>query len=305
MRVAVMAAGAVGGYFGARLAAAGHDVAFIARGVHLAAIREQGLKIDSVLGDLHLRKANATSDPAAVGPVDIVLFAVKLWDTEIAAEAARPLVGPTTRVITLQNGIDSVERLMPILGMDQVVGGAAYIASVVPAPGTVRHTSQFARLHCGRLDRADDSKLAAFVDAGKGAGIDIALVPDINRERWEKFVFLVALSGITAATRKPLGAVFADTDTRSLFVDLMREVVAVGRAKGIPLAPEFIDDRIKFAEAAPYGFKASMLHDLEAGRRLELDWLAGKVVALGREMSVPTPANDAVFKILKLWRMGG
>jgi 2-dehydropantoate 2-reductase len=304
MRIAVMAAGAVGGYFGARLAAAGHDVTFIARGAHLAAIREHGLKIESVLGDLHLKEAQATSDPAGVGAVDIVLFAVKLWDTEIAAEAARPLVGPATRVITLQNGVDSVERMAPIIGNDRVVGGTAHIATVVPVPGTIRHTSPFARMRCGRIDGRDDAQLSAFADAAHGAGIDITVSSKINLDRWQKFVFLVGLSGITAATRKPLGAVLADEDTRAWFVDLMREVVAVGRAKGVALAPEFLEDQIKFAHTAPYDFKASMLHDLEAGRRLELDWLAGKVVSLGRELDVPTPANEAVYKMLKLSRMG-
>jgi 2-dehydropantoate 2-reductase len=305
MRIAVMAAGAVGGYFGARLAAAGHEVAFIARGAHLAAIREHGLKIESVRGDLHLRDVQATADPADVGAVDIVLFAVKLWDTEIAAEAARPLVGPATRVITLQNGIDSVERAAPILGDDHVVGGTAYIATVVAAPGVIRHTSQFAGMRCGRIDGRDDSQLAAFADAARAAGIDVTVSSKINLDRWQKFVFLVGLSSVTAATRKPLGPVLADDETRSWLADLMREVMAVGQAKGVTFAPGFLEEQIKFAHTTPYDFKASMLHDLEAGRRLELDWLAGKVTKLGRELGVPTPANEAVYKMLKLSRMGG
>jgi 2-dehydropantoate 2-reductase len=305
MRIAVMAAGAVGGYFGGRLAAAGHEVAFIARGAHLAAIREHGLKIESVRGDLHLKDVQATSDPASVGAVDIVLFAVKLWDTEIAAEAARPLLGPATRVITLQNGVDSVERVAPILGDDHVVGGTAYIATVVAAPGVIRHTSQFAGMRCGRIDGRDDSQLAAFADAAGAAGIDITVSSKINLDRWQKFVFLVGLSSVTAATRKPLGPVLADDETRSWLVDLMREVIAVGHAKGVTFAPGFLEEQIKFAHTTPYDFKASMLHDLEAGRRLELDWLAGKVTKLGRELGVPTPANEAVYKMLKLSRMGG
>jgi 2-dehydropantoate 2-reductase len=305
MRIAVMAAGAVGGYFGARLAAAGHEVAFIARGAHLAAIRAHGLKIESVLGDLHLTDIRATDDPAAVGVVDIVLFAVKLWDTETAAQAARPLVGPSTRLITLQNGIDSVERIAPILGKDAVVGGTAHIATVIAAPGVIRHTSAFARLRCGRIDGRPDGQLTKFAEVAQQAGIDIKVSEGIELDRWEKFVFLVALSGATAATRQPLGPIRADPDTRALFTDLMREVIAVGRAQGVPLASEFVEDQVKFADAAPANFKASMLHDLEAGRRLELDWLAGKVVALGRELGVPTPANEAVYKVLKLSRMGG
>jgi 2-dehydropantoate 2-reductase len=304
MRIAVMAAGAVGGYFGARLAAAGHDVAFIARGVQLDAIRTDGLKVESTLGDVHLKDAQATDDPARIGPVDIVLFAVKLWDTEKAAELARPLVGPETRVITLQNGVDSVERIAPILGKDNVLGGTAHIASVVAAPGVIRHTSQFARLRCGRIDGRPDPGLARFAAAAQAAGIDIAVSGSIDLDRWKKFVFLAALAGATGATRQPLGAILADADTRALLFNLMREVIAVARAKGVALPPDFFDEQVKFAEHAPPTMKASMLHDLERGNRLELDWLTGRVVALGRALGVPTPINDAVYAVLKPHRMG-
>ncbi len=304
MRIAVMAAGAVGGYFGGRLAAAGHDVSFIARGAQLAAIRDNGLKIESPLGDLHLDNVRATSDPKDVGPVDVVLFAVKLWDTETAAETAKPLVGPQTRVITLQNGVDSVERIAPILGEDKVAGGSAYIASVIGAPGVISHTSQFAKMVCGRIDGKPDSQLAAFTAAAKEAGIDITQSENINRERWEKFVFLVGLSGATGATRMPLGPILADHDTRAFFRSLMAEVIALAGAKGVTLAPDFLESRMKFADSTPPGMKASLLHDLERGNRIEIDWLAGKVVALGRELGVPTPANAAVYAVLKLHRMG-
>ncbi len=304
MRIAVMAAGAVGGYFGGRLAAAGHDVSFIARGAHLDAIRNNGLVVESTLGNLHLKSVTATSDPKQVGPVDIVLFAVKLWDTETAAEAARPLVGPQTRVITLQNGVDSVERLAPILGEDQVVGGTTYMATVISAPGVVKHTSPFARMKCGRVDGRADARLEIFVAAAKAAGIDIELSDSINVERWKKFVFLVGFSGATGAMRMPLGSIRADPDTRAFFFQLMQEVVAVGRAKGVTLPPDFADEQLKFADTTPPGFKASLLHDLERGNRIELDWLAGKVVELGHALGVPTPANAAVYAVLKLHRMG-
>jgi 2-dehydropantoate 2-reductase len=304
MRIAVMAAGAVGGYFGGRLAAAGHDVSFIARGAHLEAIRKNGLKVESPLGNLHLANVNATPDPGEVGLVDIVLFAVKLWDTEIAGQAARPLVGPNTRLITLQNGVDSVERLAPILGAERVVGGAAFIATVISAPGVISHTSQFAKMICGRIDGKPDAQLGAFTAASKEAGIDIAQSDDINRDRWEKFAFLVGLSGATGATRMPIGPILADADTRALFLSLMQEVIAIAGAKGVTLKPGFLEDRMKFAAAAPAGMKASLLHDLERGNRIEIDWLAGKVVALGRELGVPTPTNAAVYAVLKLHRMG-
>jgi 2-dehydropantoate 2-reductase len=305
MRIAIMAAGAVGGYFGVRLAAAGHDVSFIARGAHLAAIRSNGLVIESTLGNLHIKNVNATAHPEEVGPVDIVLFAVKLWDTETAAEAARPLVGRETRLITLQNGVDSVERLAPILGADQVAGGTTHMATVISAPGVIKHTSPFAQMKCGRADGGADAPLTMFVEAAKAAGIDAALSDNINVDRWKKFTFLVGLSGATGAMRLPLGPILADPDTRAFFFNLMQEVVTVGRAQGVALPADFAEERLKFADTTPPGFKASLLHDLERGNRIELDWLAGKVVELGRTLKVPTPANATVYAMLKLHRMGG
>jgi 2-dehydropantoate 2-reductase len=304
MRIAAMAAGAVGGYFGGRMAAAGHDVSFIARRAQLDALRNNGLKIESVLGDLHLKTVNATDNPADIGPVDIVLFAVKLWDTETAAELARPLVGPQTRVITFQNGVDSVERIAPILGAAQTVGGVAYIASVLGAPGVVRHTSKFATLICGRIDGAPDTTLETFGAAAKSAGIDIQVSSAMNVERWRKFVFLSSLAGIGAATRMPLGKVLADPETRAFYRKLMQEAFAVGRGKGVALPDDYVDDRMTFSDNAPATMKASMLHDLEAGNRLELDWLTGRVVSLGRDLGVPTPASEAVYTMVKLHRMG-
>lgn len=305
MRIAVMAAGAVGGYFGARLADAGHDVVFIARGANLAAIRDKGLRIDSVHGDLHLAKPKVTDDPASIGPVDIVLFAVKLWDTEKAAEQARPLVGPDTRVITLQNGVDSVERIAPILGADQTVGGVTYIASTIAAPGVIKHSSAFAKMRFGRADKKPDAMLDAFVAAGQAAKLDIALSADIARERWEKFTFLTAMAGSTATLRASIGPIAADPQTRGFFQQLMEEAFAVGRAKGVALEHAFIDERMAFiATKVEPGMKASMAHDLERGNRLELDWLNGKVSELGRNLGVPTPASDMAFLVLKLHRMG-
>jgi 2-dehydropantoate 2-reductase len=305
MRIAAMAAGAVGGYFGARLAAAGHEVHFIARGALLDALRSKGLKVESILGDVHVANVKATSDPKEVGPVDVVLFAVKLWDTEKAAEQTRPLVGPQTRIITLQNGVDSVERIAPILGADKTIGGSAYIASVMASPGVVSHTSQFARIRCGRIDGEPDAQVAAFVEAAKAAGIDIATPASMDLERWQKFVFLVGVSSVTASMRATLGQIVDDPDTREFLRRIMHETVEVGRAKGVKLALDFVDQQMKFAiESAPRSMKASLAHDLERGNRLEIDWLAGKVAALGRELGVPTPANDAVYAVLKLHRMG-
>jgi 2-dehydropantoate 2-reductase len=304
MRIAVMAAGAVGGYFGARMAAAGHDVAFIARGAHRDAIRRDGLKIESTLGDLHLKDVNVTDDPKQVGPVDVVLFAVKLWDTETAGAQARPLVGSHTRVITLQNGVDSVERLAPILGDDATVGGATYLVTTIARPGVIRQTGAMAKVQCGRLDSRADAVLAGYVQQIKAANIDVTLADHMLVDIWKKFVLLSGTSGITASTRQPLGAIRDDEDMRAFFFKLMQETMAVGRAAGVELPPSLAADLDRSVAGFPPTMKASMANDLDAGNRLELDWLAGKVVALGRKHGIATPAQEAVYAILKPYRMG-
>ena len=304
MRIAIMAAGAVGGYFGARLVAGGHDVTFFARGAHLAAIRENGLKIESPHGNLLLQNVQVTDDPPGVAPVDLVFFAVKLWDTEHAAEQLRPLVKPHTRVITLQNGIDSVQRLAPILGDDAVIGGSTYLATVIAEPGLIRHTSPFARIRCGRLDGRSDPVLAGYVEAVHAAEIDIVLSKEMQTELWKKFVLLSGTSGITASTRFPLGAIRADKDVRAFFFKLMAEATAVGRAVGVVFPPDFGEELGRAVDSFSPDMKASMAHDIDRGNRLELDWLAGTVVALGRKHGVPTPANEAIYAVLKLHRLG-
>jgi 2-dehydropantoate 2-reductase len=304
MRIAVMAAGAVGGYFGARLAAAGHDVAFIARGAHRDAMRRDGLKIESSLGDLHLKGLSVTDDPREVGPVDVVLFAVKLWDTETAGEQARPLLGLKTRLITLQNGVDSVERLVPLLGNEATVGGATYVVTTIARPGVIRHTGTIARIRCGRLDRRPDPGLAGYVEEMKTAKLDITLSDNMLLDLWKKFVLLSGTSGITASTRQPLGIIRDDENMRALLYELMHETMAVGRAAGVEFAPDFPAELDRAVAGFAPDMRASMANDLAAGNRLELDWLAGKVVALGRKYAVPTPAQEAVYAILKPYRMG-
>jgi 2-dehydropantoate 2-reductase len=306
MRIAIMAAGGVGGYFGARLAVAGHDVVFFARGKHREAIARDGLKIESPLGNLHLQPVTLADDPAKVGAVDIVLFAVKMWDLEQAAQQLKPLIGAQTRVITLQNGVDAEEKLGPVLGADHVVPGLTQLATVIAAPGIIRHTSPFALLRFGFSDGRSDSTLNAFVAACQKAGIDAALSENVPRDIWAKFTLLSAMAGLTASTRKPVGPLLADPDTRALFHDIMKEIVMVARAKGVQLPADFADDRLAYADATlPKHMKASMANDLESGNRLELDWLNGRVVELGRALGIPTPANAAVYAVLKPYRMGG
>jgi 2-dehydropantoate 2-reductase len=304
MRIAIMAAGAVGGYFGARLAAAGHDVFFIARGAHLAALRQDGLRLESVHGDVHLPKPNATDDPKSVGPVDIVLFAVKLWDTEKAAEAMRPLIGPKTKVITLQNGVDSYERIAPIIGPEHAIPGVTYVVAVIDRPGVIKQTGPFHSIICGTIDGRADASLEAFVDQAK-AHINITLSDNIERDRWKKFIFLSGTSGATSVTRSSMGPILADPEMRGLFRSIMAETLAVGLAKGVALDPGYVEERLAFADKNLLpGMKASMGNDLDRGNRLELDWLAGMVSRLGRELKVPTPVNDTIYAALKPFRMG-
>jgi len=304
MRIAVMAAGAVGGYFGARMAAAGHDVAFVARGAHRDTIRRDGLKVESAVGDLHLKEVNVTDDPKQIGPVELVLFAVKLWDTEAAGEQTRPLIGSNTRVITLQNGVDSVERLAPILGDDATIGGATYVVTKIARPGVIRQTGAIAKIRCGRLDGRPDAVLASYVEQMKGADIDITLSDQMLVDLWKKFVLLSGTSSITASTRQPLGVVRDDDDMRAFFYRLMQETIAVGRASGVEFPADFQTELDRSVAGFSPEMKASMANDLEAGNRLELDWLAGKVVALGRHYGISTPAQEAVYAILKPYRMG-
>jgi 2-dehydropantoate 2-reductase len=304
MRVAIMAAGAVGGYFGARIAQAGHDVTFVARGAHRDAMRREGLTIESPLGDLHLRDVNVVDDPANVGPVVVVLFAVKLWDTETAARQSRPLVGANTRVITLQNGVDSVPLLAPILGADAVIGGITYVVTKIGRPGTIFHTGTIAKIRCGRLDGLLDPLLAGYVEALKATGIDITVSEQMSLEIWKKFVLLSGTSSATASTRQPLGPIRDDIDMRAFFFRLMQETIAVGQACGIVFPVDYWTELEDLVGSFALELKASMLNDLEAGNRLELDWFAGKVIALGRQYGVSTPLQEAVYAILKPYRMG-
>ncbi len=271
----------------------------------LRGARRDGLKIESAPPcDLHLNDNNVTDDPKQVGPVDVVLFAVKLWDTETAGEQTRPLVGSDTRVITVQNGVDSVERLVPILGENAVIGGTTYVVATITRPGVIRHTGTIARIRCGRLDRRPDAVLASYIKQITAANIDITLADHIRLDIWKKFVLLSGTSGITATTRQPIGVIRDDEDMRALFYKLMQETIAVGRAAGIEFSLDFQAELDRFVTGFHPMMKASMANDLDAGNRLELDWLAGRIVALGRKYGVPTPAQEAVYAILKPYRMG-
>ena len=304
MRIAVMGAGGIGGYFGTRLALGGSDVAFIARGAHLAAIRANGLRVESPLGDLRLAKPRASDDPAGLGPVDVVLFGVKLWDTEIAARTVLPLLGPDTAVVSFQNGVQKDDVLKRVLGERAILGGVAYIAATIARPGVIRHTGTMQKLVFGEYGGARSARTEALLDACRRAGIDAEISADIRRAIWEKFVFLVGLSGTTATMRKPIGPIRSNPQTRAFLLDAMREVVAVGRAQGVPLAEDFAEKQLGFCDTLPTDMTSSMHRDLERGARLEVRWLSGDVVERGKTTGVATPVNRAIYDILTLhaWR---
>lgn len=293
-----MAAGGVGGYFGARLQQAGHDVAFFARGKHLAALKDKGLTLKSPHGAAQLR-VKVYADPAQAGPVDVVLFAVKLWDTESAAEQLRPIVAKNTVVIPFQNGVESVERLSKILGPERVMGGSAYIATRIAEPGMIEHIGSMAGLEFGPLMPSQRAAAEAFLAACQGAGINAKLADDIQRVIWQKFIFLVAVSGTTASARVPLGVVRTDPDLRWLFEETMRETFRLARARGVAVPDDYVGSRMSFLETLPAEMRASMAHDLEAGGKLEAPWLCGAVAKMSAEAGIDAPVNRAIYAALK------
>jgi 2-dehydropantoate 2-reductase len=262
-------------------------------------MRKDGLRIEGGRGETLIKPAQATDDPATVGPVDFVLFCVKLWDVETAGEAIKPMVGPTTAVIPLQNGIDAAERLIPILGAHAVMGGVAQISATIAAPGVIRQVGTFMRLVFGELDGGKSNRGATFLNLCQKAGFDATLSEQIMTDLWMKFILLASNAAMTAASRTGIGLLRDDPDAGPLFARAYAEVAAVGRAKGIKLPPDAVERTIGFNGNAPPTMMASMAHDLIRGNRIELPWLSGKVVALGREFGVPTPVHEILYAVLK------
>jgi 2-dehydropantoate 2-reductase len=304
MRIAVIGAGGVGGFFGARLALAGNDVTFVARGAHLDAIRRNGLSIEQESGRLHVAGAKATDDPASIGPADVTMCCVKLWDVEATAPKLAPLVAGGGIVIPFQNGIDAPEMLTRALGRKAVAGGIAYVAAVIAAPGVVKVLGPMGRMRVGAFDGMAVDRVRAFADAGKAAGVDVEVVPDIRLALWEKFAMFAAMSGCTALARQPIGVIRADADLRAFFEAAVREAVSVGRASGVALPDDYVGRQLAFIDGLPAGMKASMANDLAAGHRLELPWLSGAVLRLGRELGVPTPVHATIHAALKPYAGG-
>jgi len=297
MRIAIVGSGGVGGYFGGRLAAAGVDVTFIARGEHLAAMRARGLRIESPGGNVQVPRVSATDDPASVGPVDIVFFTVKLYDTESALATLMPLIGPETIVIPFQNGVDSVELLTRKIGRAQVAGGTAYVTAVIAEPGLIRHTAM-ERLIFGPVSGPPPVVLEELRDAGRRAGFDAILSERILVDIWTKFARLSVFSGMTAVTRSPIGIIRADPELRALMETALHESIAVARGKQVPLLASTFNDAMSGFSGLPPQARSSMLEDLERGRRLELPWLSGAVVRIGDEVGVDVPTHRLIVSLL-------
>jgi len=304
MKIAVMGAGAIGGYFGGRLAKAGFDVSFIARGAHLDVIRKNGLKVLSPLGDFTIHPATVTDDPAEVGPVDVILFMVKNYDTLRAAEQIRPLVGPDTAIIPFQNGVEARAMLSNVLGARHVLGGVAFIPASIQEPGVIKHNAELAKLVFGEFDKQITPRALSFLDALEKAGVTGEIPADISMVLWSKLMFLTSMSAINCITRQPVGLVQSDGETIALYMDAMREVAAVAATHGVSLGEEAIANNMALAKSFPPNNKTSMFQDLEAGRRLEIDYLSGAVVRLGREKGIETPIHRTAWVAIKPWHNG-
>jgi 2-dehydropantoate 2-reductase len=304
MRIAVIGAGGIGGIYGAALAKTGADVTFVARGAHLAAIRQNGLRVEGDRGETWIHPAQATDDIAGIGTVDFVLSCVKLWDVESAGEQIRPILGPQTAVVPLQNGIDAADRLIPILGHEPVMGGSAFVTGSITAPGIIRQTGTYHQMTFGDLEGGISARGKRLRDLCAAAGIEGVLSPDIRVPLWQKFVGLVPLSGINALTRVPLGKYRDDPDLFALLEASLRETVAVGLAEGVKLPPDTVEKTIATIRSMPPHHMTSMANDLSRGNRIELPWFAGKVVELGRRHGIPTPANGFIYAALKLYVNG-
>ena len=305
MRIAIMGSGGLGGYFGARLVKGGvADVHFVARGRHLEAMRRDGLRIEGP-EPIHVKSIQAHEHPTDIGVADVVMLCVKLWDTEQAIAQILPLVGPDTAIVSFQNGVLKDQYLRAAFSEHQLMGGVGYVATTISEPGVITQTGPMQRLLFGEFDGSRSARGEAFLSACLAGGIKAELSGDILREIWQKYVFLVGLSGTTATIRKPIGPIRANAQTRAFLHDVMREVVAVGRAHGVALPEDYAQVRLTLADEVSPDMTSSMHHDLQRGNPLEVRWLAGGVVELGQAKGVATPLNRAIADILALHAQGG
>jgi 2-dehydropantoate 2-reductase len=298
MKIAVFGSGGVGGYFGGRLAQAGEDVFFIARGEHLRQIQTAGLRVDSIQGDFIVSPARATDDPAQVGYVDVILVAVKTWSVPEAARLMRPMVGEQTFLVPLENGVEAPDQLASVLGKQHVLGGICQISSALVAPGHIRHVGIEPFISFGELDGHASERVEKLRQTFEGAGVKVAVSPDIRLAMWDKFLFIAAVGGVGAVARAPIGILRSVAETRRLLLDAMREIVAVAKARGVNLTDEAVMRRLAFIDGMPPGVTASMHRDILESKPSELESQNGALVRLGRELGVPTPTHAFLYASL-------
>lgn len=305
MNILIVGAGGVGGYFGAKLAVSGNDVTFVARGAHLEAIRNTGLRIQSPLGNLSIVDAKTAQHLSEVPFADFVLVAVKLWELDGVAKSLTALVQNGATVISLQNGVQKDDILRRYLPADSIVGGICYISASIAEPGVIRHTGNLQRIVVGEYNGQLTDRVRSFENVVGNSGIDIEVVSEIERLIWEKFIFLVGLSGSTATIRQPIGVIRNNPRARKFLLDIVSEVIEVARAKGISIPEDFANQQMTMFDRLPEGMIASMFHDLRQKNRLELPWLSGVVAQIGEEYNIPTPRNRAISDILAIYSDGG
>ena len=298
MKIAVMGSGGVGGYYGCLLARQGHDVTFIARGSHLKAIQENGLQVKSIHGDFHILPAKATDNPTEIGPVDLVLFCTKTYATDEAAEQIKPIVGTKTTVMSLQNGIDAVEQIGAVIGMQHMIGATTWISSSIEASGKIKQVSQFRRVVLGEMDGQVTSRVQLIYETLRETGITVELSENILQNLWTKYVFIAAISSLGTLTRLPIGEYRAVSETRAMMISLMEEIVSVALAQKVNLDKDIIRKSLDFIDNAAPQIKASMQLDVDAGRRSELESMVGVIVRKGRELGIPTPTAGMVYAVL-------
>jgi 2-dehydropantoate 2-reductase len=299
MKIAILGAGGVGGYYGALLARAGHEVTFIARGTHLQALRQKGLQVKSLFGNFLVAPAKALEHPADVGPVDLVIVATKTYHLEGAAHALLPLLGPETVILPLQNGVDAAERIGAVAGMEHLIGGATWLSAAMEAPGVIGQYSQFRRIVLGEFDRRTTPRVKRVHAALTKTDVTVEISDDILKTLWTKFLFIASVSAMGCLTRVTFGEFRAVPETRAVMKACMAETAAVARARGVALDADVIENTLAFIDKSDSGLKPSMQRDLEAGRITELESLIGIVARLGRESGVPAPAMEWAYAMLK------
>jgi 2-dehydropantoate 2-reductase len=299
MRIAVIGAGAVGGYFGARLAEAGNEVSFVARGRTLRALRSSGLELESPKGDLHLQPCVATEDPDEIGPVELVVLGVKAWQVPEVAASLQPLIGDGTRVLPLQNGVEAADQLTRALGPGPVLGGLCRIISLQVAPGHIRHQGVEPSVDLGEIGAPGSESARAVGAVFAGAGVRVRVRDDIEVALWEKFLFICPVSGVGAITGRPIGEFRGDPEARRMLEAAMREVVEVASARGVQLRPDSVRRTLEFLDRLPPEGTASMQRDILEGRPSELESQTGAVVRLGETVGVPTPVNQEIYQRLR------